>query len=97
VTEFSYRYGSTSIGYIICSFILDGPVSASKIPWSEARALELKQIQDEMTADGIDTIDLSDDEFAKSHVRHLVGGRSSVKDERVFRFRECHWTAKCVG
>jgi len=32
-------------------------------------------------------IDLTDDERAKSHLRHLVGGRSPLaQDERVFRF-----------
>lgn len=37
---------------------------------------------------GLEAIDLSEDEFAKSHVRHLVGGRAEVKDERVLRFGE---------
>ena len=35
---------------------------------------------------GIEASDLSENEFAKSHVRHLVGGRGSVNDERLFRF-----------
>lgn len=35
---------------------------------------------------GIEAVDLSEDEFAKSHVRHLVGGRSAVEHERIFRF-----------
>ena len=30
--------------------------------------------------------DLGDNELAKSHARYLVGGRSSVPNERVFRF-----------
>jgi threonine dehydratase len=33
-------------------------------------------------------VDLSDDEFAKSHIRHMVGGKSRVPYERVFRFGE---------
>lgn len=31
-------------------------------------------------------IDISDNEMAKSHGRYLVGGRSAVPNERVFRF-----------
>lgn len=34
----------------------------------------------------MDATDLSENEFAKSHVRHLVGGRGSVDNERLFRF-----------
>jgi len=30
--------------------------------------------------------DLSHNELAKAHVRHLAGGRSAVPDERLFRF-----------
>lgn len=39
-----------------------------------------------LEVNGIEAVDLSEDEFSKSHVRHLVGGRSTAKDERVFRF-----------
>ena len=31
-------------------------------------------------------MDLSHNELAKVHVRHLAGGRSVVPDERIFRF-----------
>ena len=30
--------------------------------------------------------DISDDELAKTHIRYLVGGRSGVKDERIYMF-----------
>lgn len=39
-----------------------------------------------MKREGMKPLDLSENEMAKSHARYLVGGRSSVKDERVFRF-----------
>jgi threonine dehydratase len=36
---------------------------------------------------GLPTEDLSDNEMAKLHIRHMVGGRSSqVSDEMVYRF-----------
>jgi threonine dehydratase len=31
-------------------------------------------------------LDISDNEMAKSHARYLVGGRSIVENERLFRF-----------
>ena len=36
---------------------------------------------------GFKTLDLTDDEMAKLHVRHLVGGRSALaRDELMYRF-----------
>ena len=36
---------------------------------------------------GFDTVDLTDDELSKQHVRHMVGGRSPLaRDERLVRF-----------
>lgn len=36
--------------------------------------------------DGYDALDLTDNELAKDHARHLAGGRSRVDNERVYRF-----------
>jgi len=35
---------------------------------------------------GLKTLDLSDNEMAKWHVRHMVGGRAPAKDELLYRF-----------
>jgi threonine dehydratase len=36
---------------------------------------------------GFTTLNLTDDELAKQHLRHMVGGRSELaRDERLFRF-----------
>jgi len=35
---------------------------------------------------GYAVLDLSDDEMAKLHTRHLVGGHAGLADERLFRF-----------
>jgi threonine dehydratase len=36
---------------------------------------------------GFATLDLTDDELAKLHIRHLVGGHSALaRDERLYRF-----------
>jgi threonine dehydratase len=36
--------------------------------------------------DGCDALDLTDNELAKDHARHLAGGRSRVDNERIYRF-----------
>jgi threonine dehydratase len=86
VTEFSYRYSSSEGGYIICSFLLKTASSKASGPSVEERAAEVAEIIADLGKMGIVGADLTDNEFAKSHVRHLVGGRSSLKYERIFRF-----------
>ena len=39
-----------------------------------------------MRANEYDVTELSDNELAKSHLRHLGGGRANVADERLIRF-----------
>jgi threonine dehydratase len=88
-TEFSYRYSSDHEAHIITSFLLNSsPSSASISP--EARAKEVGEIVTALEKEGMTAVDLSDDEFAKSHVRHMVGGRRQVPYERVFRFGKSH-------
>ncbi len=42
---------------------------------------------DQLVTGGYQAIDLTDDDLAKTHIRYMVGGRSSiVKKERLFRF-----------
>ncbi|SPC61403.1 probable ILV1 - anabolic serine and threonine dehydratase precursor [Ustilago sp. UG-2017b] len=47
---------------------------------------ELESILAGLAADGMTAIDVSGDEVSKSHLRYLVGGKTSVDNERVFRF-----------
>jgi threonine dehydratase len=53
---------------------------------SRERAAEVAEIIADLSKLGIEGTDLSDNEFAKSHLRHLVGGRSTLAHERIFRF-----------
>lgn len=88
VTEFSYRYSSADYGYIICSFYLKGSSSRTGGPTSAERQKEISQIISDLALLDIEAADFTDNEFAKSHLRHLVGGRSNVNYERLFRFGE---------
>jgi threonine dehydratase len=74
ITEFNYRYGDPLRA---CVFV----------GLSIHNREETRQIVRRLRAAGFETQDLSDNEMAKLHVRHLVGGRSpAVTDELVYRF-----------
>lgn len=85
-TEFVYRYSSPNEAYVIISFILLASPSSASGPTEEARSKEVEGLQAALKAEGMESIDLSDDEFAKSHLRHMVGGKADVEHERLFRF-----------
>jgi len=75
VTEFNYRYSSNAEAHIF--------VGVQISSGGEGR----NQIISELREQGYPVVDLTDNETAKSHIRHMVGGRSvGVGNERVFRF-----------
>jgi threonine dehydratase len=50
-------------------------------------AFEVDQILADLTTNQFEAYDLSANELAKTHLRHMVGGRSSAAtDERLFHF-----------
>lgn len=74
VTGFSYRYSSPTRAYVIASFIAESDDDVTNT------------VNDINSCD-MDAIDLSHNEMAKSHVRHMVGGRSpGVENELLYRF-----------
>ena len=86
VTEFTYRMSAGLTGHIICSFLLRSSPSSASGPSPAERQKEIDVVIKSLNDNGIEASDLSENEFAKSHVRHLVGGRGAVNDERLFRF-----------
>jgi threonine dehydratase len=77
-TEFSYRYATDAIANVLIGISLTSPASQ--------RDEELASLLERMSAGGMKATDLSGDELAKSHIRHLVGGRSGVPHERLYMF-----------
>jgi threonine dehydratase len=73
VTEFNYRHGGGEEAHVFV-----GVQVASR---AEADAL-LRRLEES----GTRVLDLSHDETAKLHIRHLVGGRAAVSHERLLRF-----------
>ncbi len=75
VTEFNYRLGSTSDASIFVG--LETRNSKTEVP-----AL-IQSLQD----DGYSVINMSDNEAAKVHMRHMVGGIApGLQDEQLIRF-----------
>ncbi len=75
VTEFNYRISDESQAHIFVGVQLKERGESAKIAAN-------------FTRHGFATLDLTHDELAKSHLRHMVGGRSKLaQDERLFRFQ----------
>jgi threonine dehydratase len=74
VTEFNYRYADTSFAHIFVGIEV-------------ANRRETDRLLAGLRRRKIDAFDLSDNEMAKLHVRHLVGGHApAAKNEILYRF-----------
>jgi len=74
VTEFNYRYNDEREAHIFV-----GVQVASRV--------EAVRLVEHLRRHHYPTLDLSDDEMAKAHVRHLVGGHSpQLSNEILYRF-----------
>jgi threonine dehydratase len=74
VTEFNYRLSSREQAHIFVGIATQSRTDGSALA---------SQLQ----ASGYETVDLTDNEMAKLHVRHMVGGHApDVRNERLCRF-----------
>ncbi len=74
ITEFNYRYADPSRAHVFVGVqIRDGR--------------EAEDLMNTLRAAGYDTLDMTDNEMAKVHIRHLVGGRApNAVHEIIYRF-----------
>ena len=76
ITEFNYRYCHQEKAQVFVGLELLG------------HANEVANIFSQLKDKGYhEAHDLSDDEVAKNHIRHMVGGKSKVDNERLINFR----------
>src|SRR5207247_1801835 len=74
ITEFNYRYADPRQAHIFVGIEVAGPKDTAEI----LRDLHRQDVE---------AYDLTENEMAKLHIRHLVGGRApEVKNEILFRF-----------
>lgn len=74
VTEFNYRISDAAQAHVFVGLTTHGKGESVRIASS-------------FTRHGFQAVDLTHDELAKEHIRHMVGGPSPLaKDERLLRF-----------
>jgi threonine dehydratase len=74
VTEFNYRISDAAQAHVFVGLTTHGKGESVKIAANFSRH-------------GFQALDLTHDELAKEHIRHMVGGHSALaRDERLLRF-----------
>jgi len=74
VTEFNYRISDADRAHVFVGLQVSSPAEPGKIAAHFRKS-------------GFDTLDLTHDEMAKTHLRHMVGGRSTLtRHELLYRF-----------
>ncbi|GAA6151803.1 threonine ammonia-lyase, biosynthetic [Pseudoteredinibacter isoporae] len=74
ITEFNYRYGSHEQAHVLVGV---------QVPDDQGR----HELVAELREKGYEVCDMTDNEVAKLHVRHMVGGHApQVDNERLFSF-----------
>ncbi|MBY0444576.1 MAG: threonine ammonia-lyase, biosynthetic, partial [Burkholderiales bacterium] len=74
ITEFNYRYSSSTEAHVFVGLSIND-------------RSEVIELIGELAAAKIAAVDLTDNELAKLHIRHLVGGKAhNVQNERLMRF-----------
>ena len=74
VTEFNYRISDVKVAHVFVGLTTSGKGESAKIAAH-------------FTKHGFKALDLTHDELAKEHLRHMVGGPSALAhDERLLRF-----------
>ncbi len=74
ITEFNYRYAPSSQAHIFVGVQMENP-------------RDRRQILEDLSGLGYAVTDLSQDELAVVHVRHMVGGRApEAENERIYSF-----------
>ena len=74
ITEFNYRYADSREAQVFVGIRVEDD-------------LERLRLRDELRAAGLPVIDISDNDLAKNHIKHMVGGRNAdLQSERIFQF-----------
>ncbi|MBA2965377.1 MULTISPECIES: threonine ammonia-lyase, biosynthetic [Ramlibacter] len=74
VTEFNYRISDAAQAHVFVGLTTSGKGESARIAAN-------------FTRHGFEALDLTHDELAKEHLRHMVGGHSGLaRDERLLRF-----------
>ena len=74
ITEFNYRFADAKAAHVFVGLSVQGKAEGGQV-------VELLKLH------GLEAVDLTDNEMAKLHIRHLVGGHApAAKNELLYRF-----------
>jgi len=74
VTEFNYRISDADVAHVFVGLHIHSHA-------------EIEKLANHFRRKGFPTLDLTNDDMAKTHLRYMVGGRSALaKDELLYRF-----------
>jgi threonine dehydratase len=74
ITEFNYRFAAGREAHIFVGIALKQGIA------------EKREIIEQLREHGFAVTDLSSNDMARLHIRHMVGGRADVANERILRF-----------
>lgn len=74
VTEFNYRFASDKAARVFVGLQVNPAMD------------DRHKVVSELTQKGYEVVDMTDNETAKLHIRHMVGGHTGLTNERVYRF-----------
>jgi threonine dehydratase len=75
ITEFNYRFADNPDAHIFVGIALRNGVA------------EKREIIAQLREHGFPVTDLSENDMARLHIRHMVGGRARVSNEQILRFQ----------
>jgi threonine dehydratase len=74
ITEFNYRYADTETAHVFAGVELAGGRE------------ERDQLVAELRTSGYEVLDMTHNDTAKLHLRHMIGGHAHIPSERLYRF-----------
>jgi len=75
ITEFNYRYADDSRATVFAGVEIAGGED------------ERQSVISELAGNGYDVLDMTHNDTAKLHVRHMIGGHAPLLAEKLYRFR----------
>ena len=75
ISEFNYRYADNREAHVFVGLNLGGGSDEARI-----------ELVNKLTEKGYPLIDMTDNDIAKLHIRHMVGGHAGVENEVLYRF-----------
>lgn len=74
ITEFNYRYADEKQAHVFAGVVIGGD------------GTERRNLVGKLEEAGYRVVDMTHNDTAKLHVRHMVGGRARLPEERLYRF-----------